>query len=75
LAVALAATACGSSSSASSGGSSSPPTAAASSTTAPSTTGSSGNALKTAKIGGATVLTNAKGFTVYSFGTDGPNRK
>jgi predicted lipoprotein with Yx(FWY)xxD motif len=38
--------------------------------------GSSGNAapaagsLKTAKIGGATVLTNSKGFTVYTFALD-----
>ena len=28
--------------------------------------------LKTAKIGGATVLTNAKGFTLYSFAPDTP---
>jgi len=31
---------------------------------------SSSNALKTTKIGGATVLTNAKGFTLYSFAPD-----
>ena len=31
---------------------------------------SSGTALKTASIGGATVLTNAKGFTLYSFAPD-----
>jgi predicted lipoprotein with Yx(FWY)xxD motif len=37
------------------------PTAAASSTT-----------LKTTVIGGTTVLTNAKGFTLYSFGPDTP---
>ena len=30
------------------------------------------SSLKTAKIGGATVLTNAGGFTVYSFGPDTP---
>jgi predicted lipoprotein with Yx(FWY)xxD motif len=30
--------------------------------------------LKTAKIGGATVLTNAKGFTLYSFAPDTPTR-
>ena len=57
--------ACGSpggSSSGSPGGSSgsSSPVAAASST------------LKTAKIGGATVLTNGKGFTLYSFAPDTP---
>jgi predicted lipoprotein with Yx(FWY)xxD motif len=54
--------ACGSSggSSGSSSGSSSSPAAAASST------------LKTAKIGGATVLTNGKGFTLYSFAPDTP---
>ncbi|HUY49068.1 MAG TPA: hypothetical protein VMV92_25675 [Streptosporangiaceae bacterium] len=66
---ALIAAACGSSSSspaastAGAGGSSS---SAASSPAA----GSSSTALKTAKIGGATVLTNAKGFTVYWFGPD-----
>ncbi len=51
--------ACGSSggSSGSSSGSSSPAAAASSS-------------LKTAKIGGATVLTNGKGFTLYSFAPD-----
>jgi predicted lipoprotein with Yx(FWY)xxD motif len=48
--------ACGSSGGSS--GSSSSPVAAASST------------LKTAKIGGATVLTNGKGFTLYSFAPD-----
>ena len=31
---------------------------------------SSGSALKTAKIGGATVLTNSKGFTLYWFAPD-----
>jgi predicted lipoprotein with Yx(FWY)xxD motif len=56
--------ACGSSggSSGSSSGSSSSPVAAASST------------LKTAKIGGATVLTNGKGFTLYSFAPDTPTK-
>ncbi|MCW2908644.1 MAG: hypothetical protein JWL68_3433, partial [Actinomycetia bacterium] len=55
--------ACGSSggSSGSSSGSSSPVAASASS-------------LKTAKIGGATVLTNGKGFTVYSFAPDTPTK-
>jgi predicted lipoprotein with Yx(FWY)xxD motif len=53
--------ACGSSGGSSSGSSgSSSPVAASSST------------LKTAKIGGATVLTNGKGFTLYSFAPDTP---
>jgi predicted lipoprotein with Yx(FWY)xxD motif len=34
------------------------------------TPASSGGALKTAKIGGATVLTNSKGFTLYWFALD-----
>ncbi len=33
-----------------------------------------GGGLKTAKIGGATVLTNAKGFTLYSFAPDTPTK-
>jgi predicted lipoprotein with Yx(FWY)xxD motif len=58
--LALIAAACGSSSpSSSSGGSSSA-----------GTTSTSSSALQTAKIGGATVLTNAKGFTVYWFAPD-----
>ncbi len=57
---ALMITACGSSTSSTSSGTSSAP-AAASSTT-----------LKTATIGGATVLTNSKGFTLYSFAPDTP---
>jgi predicted lipoprotein with Yx(FWY)xxD motif len=64
-AVALMAAACGSTSTGSSAGSSSPPAAAPS-----SSAGSSAAALKTAKIGGATVLTDAKGFTLYSFVPD-----
>jgi predicted lipoprotein with Yx(FWY)xxD motif len=64
LTVAVAATvlaACGSSStsSPSAGGSSSPAASAASS-------------LKTTQIGGVTVLTNAQGFTLYSFAPDTP---
>ena len=31
-----------------------------------------GTALRTATIGGTTVLTNAKGFTLYSFAPDTP---
>src|SRR3984885_14726818 len=38
---------------------------------APAATGT-GTALKTATIGGTTVLTNAKGFTLYSFAPDTP---
>lgn len=45
----------------------SPAAAGSSSSTA---AGSSGTALKTAKIGGVTVLTNAKGFTLYWFAPD-----
>jgi predicted lipoprotein with Yx(FWY)xxD motif len=41
------------------------------SSTAPAATGI-GAGLKTTTIGGATVLTNAKGFTVYWFGPDTP---
>ena len=63
--VALIAAACGSTSTASPGGSaSSSPSAAA------SPVSGSSSALKTATIGGATVLTNAKGFTLYSFAPD-----
>ena len=59
LAAALVIAACGSSSSStSSGGAASSAPAAGS------------NALKTAKIGGATVVTNAKGFTLYWFVPD-----
>jgi len=57
---ALMITACGSSTSSTSSGTSSAPAAASSST------------LKTATIGGATVLTNSKGFTLYSFAPDTP---
>jgi predicted lipoprotein with Yx(FWY)xxD motif len=69
VAVALVAAACGSSSTTAPQSSSSPPAAGASA--APSASASSsGTALKTATIGGATVLTNAKGFTLYSFVPD-----
>ena len=56
-AVALVIAACGSSSS------SSPPAAA-------SAPAASSSALKTASVGGVTVLTNAKGFTLYWFVPD-----
>ena len=67
VAVALAAAACGSSSTTPHSPGS--PSAAASAAASPSAS-SSGTALKTATIGGATVLTNAKGFTLYSFAPD-----
>ncbi len=64
-ALAVAAAACGCSSGGGSAGSGSSSSAAAS-----PATGSSSTALKTAKIGGVTVLTNAKGFTLYWFVPD-----
>ena len=69
LAVAAAAVvlaACGSSGTSSAGGSGSTGTG----TPAAATTGN----LKTTTIGGATVLTNAKGFTLYSFAPDTPTK-
>jgi predicted lipoprotein with Yx(FWY)xxD motif len=69
LAVAAAAAvlaACSSSGTSSAGGSGSTGT----STPAAATAGS----LKTTTIGGATVLTNAKGFTLYSFAPDTPTK-
>jgi predicted lipoprotein with Yx(FWY)xxD motif len=53
--------ACSSSGTSSSGGGSSPAAAAA-------------GGLKTAKIGGATVLTNGNGFTLYKFAPDTPTK-
>ena len=68
VAVALIAAACGSSSTTpQSPGSSS---AAGASAAASASASSSGTALKTATIGGVTVLTSAKGFTLYSFAPD-----
>jgi predicted lipoprotein with Yx(FWY)xxD motif len=64
-ALAVTAAACGSSSAGGSAGSGSSPSAA----TSPAA-GSSSTALKTAKIGGVTVLTSAKGFTLYWFVPD-----
>ena len=66
LAVAAAAAvlaACSSSATSSAGGSTSTSTSSPVATTA-------GSSLKTATIGGATVLTNAQGFTLYSFAPD-----
>jgi predicted lipoprotein with Yx(FWY)xxD motif len=60
-------TACGSSTSSTSSGTSS---AAAPASSAPAAASSS--TLKTASIGGATVLTNSKGFTLYWFAPDTP---
>ena len=65
-ALALIGTACGSTASPSAGGGS---------TNAGSSGGSAGSsaALTTTKIGSATVLTNAKGFTLYTFAADTTN--
>src|SRR6201995_4896762 len=68
LAVAAAAAvlaACGSSGTSSAGGSGSTSTGSPVATTG-------GSSLKTATIGGATVLTSSKGFTLYSFAPDTP---
>jgi predicted lipoprotein with Yx(FWY)xxD motif len=70
LAVAAAAAvlaACSSSGSSSASGSTSTSTSSPVATTA-------GSTLKTATIGGATVLTNAQGFTLYSFAPDTPTK-
>ena len=64
--IALIAAACGSSPTASTSGSGSSASSAAASPAAPA----SSSALKTAKIGGATVLADAKGFTLYWFVPD-----
>jgi len=68
VAVALIAAACSSSSTTPKSSSSSSAAGASAAASAPAS--SSGTALKTATIGGATVLTNAKGFTLYSFVPD-----
>ncbi len=65
-AVALVIAACGSSSS-----SSAP---AAASSAAPASSAAASSALKTATIGGATVLTNSSGFTLYWFAPDTPTK-
>src|SRR6266568_3519011 len=66
-AVALITAACGSTSTS---GSSSPSSSAPASSSASSSAGSSGAVVKTATIGGAMVLTNAKGLTLYWFVPD-----
>jgi len=68
VAVALIAAACGSSSTTPK--SSGSPAAAGASAASSASASSSGTALKTAKIGGVTVLTRAKGFTLYWFVPD-----
>ncbi|HTT53689.1 MAG TPA: hypothetical protein VMH35_20025 [Streptosporangiaceae bacterium] len=67
--LALVAAACGSSAAPGSSGASSSSASSAASSSAAGTTSSSA-ALKTAKIGSLTVLTNAKGFTLYWFAPD-----
>ena len=67
----LAACSSGNSGAAGSGASSSP--SASSSSTGGASATSASNAVKTAKINGATVLTNAKGLTLYSFAPDTPS--
>jgi predicted lipoprotein with Yx(FWY)xxD motif len=67
-AAALIVAACGGSS-AGSGNANSTPSSAATTASSPA---SSGTALKAAKISGATVLTNARGFTLYWFAVDTP---
>jgi predicted lipoprotein with Yx(FWY)xxD motif len=67
--VALIAAACGSSSPAST-----PSTPSSSSKAAASPTAASSAALKATTISGAKVLTNSKGFTVYSFAPDTPTK-
>ena len=64
VAAALIAAGCGSS-----GGSASSPASNTHTAAAPASNGN-GSALKSAKIGGAVVLTNAKGFTLYWFVPD-----
>ena len=54
------------------GACSSSPTSSTGSTGTSSPAAAAGGGLKTATIGGATVLTNAKGFTLYSFAPDTP---
>jgi predicted lipoprotein with Yx(FWY)xxD motif len=65
-AVAMGAAACSSSSSGTSAGSGTPSSAPASASGA----AGSGAALKSATIGGVAVVTNAQGFTLYSFAPD-----
>jgi predicted lipoprotein with Yx(FWY)xxD motif len=68
LAAAVLITACGSSTNTTSSGTT---TSAAPASSAPA---ASSSALKTGKIGGVAVLTNAKGFTLYWFAPDTPTK-
>ena len=70
--VALAAAACGSSGT--SGTASTPSAASSSPSAAASSAAASGTALTTTTIKGTKVVTNAKGFTVYSFAPDTPTK-
>jgi predicted lipoprotein with Yx(FWY)xxD motif len=70
-AVALIVTACGTSAS---GSSSSGGTSSGSGAASEAPAGSSTGSLTTTKIGSATVLTNAKGFTLYTFAADTPGK-
>ena len=70
--VALIAAACGTSSTSGNSGAASTP--GSSSAAAASPAAASSTALKTTTIGGTKVLTNAKGFTVYSFALDTASR-
>jgi predicted lipoprotein with Yx(FWY)xxD motif len=65
--LALIAAACGTSTASNSSSATAPSSSASS---AASAAAASGTVLKTATISGTTVLTNAKGFTVYSFAPD-----
>ncbi len=69
---ALLAAGCGSSSPAKPASSSTSPVPSTSA--APSSTATASAALKTTKIAGVTVLTNAKGFTLYWFAIDTPTK-
>ena len=64
-ATAVALAACGSAAASS-------PSSSSSSSSSSSPAAAAANSLKTAKIGGATVLSSAKGFTLYSFAPDTP---
>ena len=62
--------ACGSSGTSASSGASSSATTPSPSASASASAAAAAAGLKTAKVGGVTVLTNARGFTLYSFAPD-----
>lgn len=66
--------ACGSSPSGGSSNGGSPGSSSSSSPSSAPNAASAGNVVKTAKIGGATVLTNSRGFTLYWFVPDTPTK-